>query len=218
MMKQNKRHLLSRAVIYGVGVIVLAIGVASMARSTLGLLPVSAPAFALSKVLGANFSTVLFLHYCLLVGVEFLVKGKNREMRDLLQLPFSFVFSLLLGVFEKLIAVSPELWWQKGILLGIGVLCTGIGITMSVQMRVVPNPADGLMQAISVRFHKESGTAKNILDLLLVAAAFLIDLMFGKIFTSVGIGTVTAMILVGRVIYVFNRLFLTKMKQAAGLT
>ena len=218
MTKRNKNHLLGQAAIYGTGVIVLAIGVATMARSTLGLLPVSAPPFAVSKVLGANFSTVLFLHYCLLVGIEFLVKGKNREMRDLLQLPFSLVFSTLVGTFESLIAVNPELWWQKGILLVIGILCTGVGITMSVQMRVVPNPADGLMQAISVRFHKDSGTAKNILDLLLVAAAFLIDLLFGRIFTSVGIGTVTAMILVGRVIYVFNRLFLTKMKQAAGLT
>ena len=217
MMKQNKNQLLCRAAIYGVGVIILAIGVASMARSTLGLLPVSAPPFGLSKVLGANFSRVLFLHYCLLVGIEFLVKGKNREMRDLLQLPFSLVFSMLVGSFESLIAVNPVFWWQKGILLVIGILCTGIGITMSVQMRVVPNPADGLMQAISVRFHKDSGTAKNILDLLLVAAAFLIDILFGKIFTSVGVGTVAAMILVGRVIYVFNRLFLTKMKQAAGL-
>ena len=217
MMKQNKNQLLCRAAIYGVGVIILAIGVASMARSTLGLLPVSAPPFGLSKVLGASFSTVLFLHYCLLVGIEFLVKGKNREMRDLLQLPFSLVFSTLVGAFESLIAVNPVFWWQKGILLVIGILCTGIGISMSVQMKVVPNPADGLMLGISTRFHKDSGTAKNILDLLLVAAAFLIDILFGKIFTSVGIGTVAAMILVGRVIYVFNRLFLTKMKQAAGL-
>ena len=217
MMKQNKNQLLFRAALYVVGVIILAIGVATMARSTLGLLPVSAPPFGLSKVLGANFSTVLFLHYCLLVGIEFLVKGKNREMRDLLQLPFSLVFSMLVGAFESLIAVNPVFWWQKGLLLVIGILCTGVGITMSVQMRVVPNPADGLMLGISTRFHKDSGTAKNILDLLLVAAAFLIDILFGTIFTSVGIGTVLAMILVGRVIFIFNRLFLTKMKQAAGL-
>ena len=217
MTKHRNKHLLWRTVIYGAGVITLAIGVAVMARSTLGLLPVSAPPFALSKVLGAGFSRVLFLHYCLLVGIEFLIKGKNREMRDLLQLPFSVVFSALVGAFEELIAVQPDLWWQKGILLLVGILCTGIGISMSVQMKVVPNPADGLMQAISMRFHKDSGTAKNILDLILVAAAFLIDLLFGNIFTSVGLGTVMAMIFVGRVIFVFNRLCSNRLLKLAGL-
>ena len=217
MMSEKKNQLLCRAVIYGAGVIILSIGIAVMARSTLGLLPVSAPAFAISKVLGANFSTVLFLHYCMLVAIEFLIKGKNRELRDLLQLPSSLVFSALVGLFEGLIPIQPELWWQKGLLLVIGILCTGIGISMSVQMRVVPNPADGLMLGISMRFQKDSGTAKNILDLLLVVEAFLVDILFGKIFTSIGIGTVAAMIFVGRVIYVFNRLFLTRMKQAAGL-
>jgi len=216
-MTRHNHHLLGRAVIYGVGVITLSFGIAVMALSTLGLLPVSAPPFAVSKVLGTNFSRTLFLHYCLLVAIQFLIKGKQRQLRDLLQMPFSLVFSTLVGFFGDLFPVQQDLWWQKGILLVIGILCTGIGIIMSVQMKVIPNPADGLMQAIAMRFHKDSGMAKNILDVILVAAAFLIDLLFGKPFTSVGLGTVMAMIFVGRVIAVFNRLCSDRLLKWAGM-
>ena len=216
-MTKHNHHLLGRAVIYGVGVITLSFGIAVMALSTLGLLPVSAPPFAVSKVLGTDFSRTLFLHYCLPVGIQFLIKGKQRQLRDLLQIPFSLVFSTLVGFFGDLFPVQPVFWWQKGILLVIGILCTGIGISMSVQMRVVPNPADGLMQAIATRFHKDNGTAKNILDAILVAAAFLVDLLFGKPFTSVGFGTVAAMIFVGRVIAVFNRLCSDRLLKWAGM-
>ena len=47
--------------------------------------------------------------------------------------------------------------------------------------------------------------------------AFLIDLIFGTLFTSVGLGTVVAMVVIGRAVSLFDWLFKEKMLRSAGM-
>lgn len=116
-------------------------------------------------------------------------------LMDFLQIPLSLIFTRFLNIFS---AVIPDLYSDRQsttgemtvrvIVLVIAIVLTGIGAAMSLNMRIVPNPGDGIVQAIADTIHK-----------------------------SVGIGTILAMIGVGRTIAVFNHFTYAKMKELAAV-
>lgn len=140
-------------------------------------------------------------------------------IRDALQIPVSIVFTRFLNVFSALIpSVHNNIVLQIVVLL-LAVLLTGIGAAMSLNMRIIPNPGDGIVQAISDttrlkgRTGKGVGFCKNCFDIFNVCTTFLIGLFTGHIL--LGLGTILSMIGVGRVIAVFNKLFKERMKAVA---
>ena len=74
------------------------------------------------------------------------------------------------------------------LVLALGLVLTGVGAAMTVDMQLVPNPADGIVSSISERTGKE-----------------------------LGLGTILSMIGVGRVIYLFNRAARVPLRRKAGL-
>lgn len=100
--------------------------------------------------------------------------------------------------------------------LAAGIILTGIGAAMSLDMRLIPNPGDGIVQALADCFIKPVGLTKNLFDLFCIGVTAAISLIFAH--RLIGIfGTVAAMLGVGRVIALFNRLFLDRMATAAGI-
>ena len=84
-------------------------------------------------------------------------------------------------------------------------------------MRLVPNPGDGIVQALAERMNWEQGFAKNVFDLGCVATTVVLSLALTGEIIGLGIGTVAAMLGVGRVVSIINRLTKEKMCRAAGL-
>lgn len=212
-----KKQWLWRGGIYAVGIFTLALGATLGTKTRLGISPITSAPFAISSAFGLSLSTGVFVFYSILIALEFLIRGKHRRWRDLLQLPFSFVFSALMGVFEKALPMCGEPIWQRLLVLMVAIVLTGVGIAMVVNMQLVPNPPDGMVQAVSWATKKDMGLCKNAMDLFCVSVAFLIDLLFGTLWTSVGVGTVIFSLLCGRVVSVFNRCCREKMESLAGL-
>ena len=88
---------------------------------------------------------------------------------------------------------------------------------MTVNMKLVPNPADGLAQAIGDLLNKGLGFGKNTIDLFSVATTCVIGLLFTGNVVAIGLGTLIAMIGVGRCIALFNFVFKKKMDEVSGL-
>jgi len=212
-----KKQWTWRVALYAVGVNTLALGATLGTKTGLGISPINAIPFALDSAFGMGFSVAVFWFYSVLIALEFLIRGKHRRWRDLLQLPFSFVFSAMLDVYGSVLQIPNEQLWQRLLLLAVSIILTGIGVSMSVSMQLVPNPADGMAQTIGWAIKKEMGLGKNILDATCVSTAFLIDLLFGTIWTSIGIGTVVATIFIGRVVALFNHMCRERMLALSGL-
>lgn len=68
--------------------------------------------------------------------------------------------------------------------LGVGVLLTGLGASLTVAMKILPNPADALAHTIGTVCHKNFGFGKNILDLICIS----ISLSIGFLFTGGAFG------------------------------
>lgn len=214
---EKNRKLINRGLIYAFGVIILAVGLTLNTKTGLGASSVVAVPFALSQLIGLRMSVVLFFFYALLVLLQFLIRGKDRRWRDLLQLPFSFVFSALMDVVERVLVIELEPLWQNLLLTLLAVLLMAAGIWLMVCMNVIVNPADGMTQAMSWKSKKPLGLMKNLLDLICVCTALVIDLIHGSLWSSVGLGTVITVILTGRVIALLDNLFRERVLRAAGL-
>ena len=214
----TKKQWTLRFFIYSVGLMILALGVTFSTKAGLGISPITAVPYSIANAFPViPFSVSVFLVYAVMLAVQFAVKGKRREWRDLLQIPFSFVLSAFLEWFGALFDLRFDALWQNLLLLALATVCIGAGAAMMVAMHMVPNPPDGVIYAVHLVTGRDMGLLKNLLDLLCVAIAAAVDLAFTGRLTSVGLGTVVVMVLTGRVVYVFNRLFRRRLIRLAGL-
>ena len=202
---------------YILGMLVLALGLTLNTKAGLGVSPIISIAFAVSEIWGWNFGDMTFLLYSLFVAGQF--RGKNSRLTDLLQLPLSLAFSRGLNLYSALIPYEAA---EHGFLANFGLLLaaiffTGAGAAITVNMKLVPNPGDGIVAAVAERLGRDQGFAKNVFDVGCVAATCVLGLLAAGRIVGIGVGTIAAMIGVGRSIALVNYLGKQKMCLAAGL-
>jgi len=217
MEKIKQIYLIRRVSVWLFGVALLVLGVSMGTSSGLGIAPMSSFPLALSRALGIRFSVLIGGYYLLLVAAQFLIRGKDYRKMDLLQLPFSFIFSALMDVAERFLVFHFDHLWQNILLQAGSIVVLGIGVVLTVGMRIAPNPTDGLVYTISDHYRKDLGLVKNIADTISVSSACVLDLVFGGKLTSAGLGTVMAMIFIGRVVALVNRSFSARLFAWVGL-
>ncbi len=231
---KSRNKLIIRWVFYLLGLLILALGIMLNTKAYLGVSPIISVPYSISHIIGFNFANMTMIVYFIFVLIEmimhtvwYLTDRKEAKylgmyiIRDALQIPVSIVFTRFLNVFSALIpSVHNNIVLQIIVLL-LAVLLTGIGAAMSLNMRIIPNPGDGIVQAISDssrlkgRAGKGVGFCKNCFDIFNVCTTFLIGLFTGHILLGLGLGTILSMIGVGRVIEVFNKLFKERMEAVA---
>lgn len=77
---------------------------------------------------------------------------------------------------------------------------------MSLNMRLIPNPGDGIVQAIADTVHKSVGFTKNCFDLFNICITITVGLVCQGHLIGIGLGTVVA---------VFNHCLKRKMDELA---
>lgn len=233
-----KKSSVYRIIFYVAGLLILALGIILNTKSGLGVSPINSVSYSISTILDMNFGNMTFVLYTVFVMIELILhtvrnckedrkEGKILESAagrslplvlgmDILQLPLSLVFTRFMNLFSAWIPAPTGLASQFLVLAG-GIICTGIGAAMSLNMRIIPNPGDGIVQAISDCIHKPVGFTKNCFDLLNICITISVGLIFAHKLIGVGIGTVVAVLGVGRVIALFNHFFMKKMTETAGV-
>ena len=212
-----KKSTIYRAIFYISGLLILAFGIVLNTKSGLGVSPIISISYSVSVIYGLNFGNATFGLYAVFVAVEIMLHLIRRPEgsllltlgKDVLQLPLSLVFTRLLP--------EPDGFLPQLLVLIAGIILTGIGAAMSLNMRVIPNPGDGIIQAIADFVRKPVGITKNCFDLFDVCLTAVICLAVGHKVIGIGLGTVLAVLGVGRVIALFNHLFMKKMDALAGL-
>src|SRR5699024_4656010 len=179
----KERDLFLKAVyrwtFYILGMRVLALGLTLNTKAGLGGSPIISIAFAVSEVWGWNFGDMTFLLYSLFVAGQIVLRGKHSRLTDLLQLPLSLAFSRVLNLYSALIPYEAA---EHGFLANFGLLLaaiffTGAGAAITVNMKLVPNPGDGIVAAVAERLGRDLGFAKNVFDIGCVAVTCLLGLL-----------------------------------------
>lgn len=209
----DKKRL--RILVYVVGMFILALGLTLNTKANLGVSPIISVPYSISQITGLNFGDLTFVVYAIFVVVQIIIhirlKNHKRIASDILQLPLSLIFTRLLNIFTVYIPTSQNLGIRFAILT-FAIICTGIGAAMSLSMQIVPNPGDGIVQALAERFDKSVGITKNLFDCLNLSITLCISLFIAHQIVGVGIGTVIAVVGVGRVIALFHHIFESKIE------
>ena len=200
-----------RGMIYCIGLVILALGIILNTKTGLGVSPIISIPYSISKIWNINLGNATMCIYILCVAGQAALRGKEFRAFDLLQVPMSIIFSRIINIFNDMIVINCDNLIMNLLLLAVAIMLTGIGAYITVQMKIVPNAADGFTQALAERTKKGLGLAKNITDISSVIITIIIGLVCAGKVVGIGIGTLVAVIGVGRVIALTNMLFGKKM-------
>jgi uncharacterized membrane protein YczE len=219
MKTKNYKNLMIRFIFYLLSMVILALGITLNAKTSLGVSPIISTAYCVSGFTGYNFGNMTFILYTILVCIEVVIhlaRGlKKQIVLDCLQIIVSLIFTRFLNVFDQLIPnlaseeMSGTLAGSIGgriVFLVVAIVLTGVGAALSLNMRIVPNPGDGIVQTIADATGKGNGFTKNCVDIVCVIVTCIMGMVFAHRIIGIGLGTLMAMIGVGRVIAVFTQL------------
>lgn len=214
-------------ILYAVGTLILCFGFVLNTKTNLGIAPIMSVSYSISKVwdisLG-NANLILYIFFIMIQIAIHLLKNISIQekvkviLEDCLQIPWSFVLAELMNFYDQgITAALKNCLWKHTLLFDvtiilIAVICTGIGVGLTLSMHLITNPSDSLVQCISEILRKDTGKVKNTFDLSCICSSLLITKLSNKP-TVIGIGTFITAIGVGRVLYLYHIFIENKIKQ-----
>ena len=159
----------------------LAFGISLNVKTGLGVSPIISVANCFSSLLSLPIGDTTFVLYSVFVIIQIIVhihlSRKNSEIqlrsliiKDILQLPLSLVFTRIRNVFEIMIPQMNTL--RDGffssmpgrlVALAAAIIATGVGAAATLDMRLIPNPGDGIVQSLSDLSKKGNRICKECL-------------------------------------------------------
>lgn len=199
------------------GMMILALGLTLNAQTGLGVSPITSVPYTVSRILPVSFGNATFISYLIFVAIQLLLSKKPNRLAILLQIPVSLLFTRVMNVYGAVIDIRFSSLTANLLLLLVAIALTGIGAAMTLCTKIVPNPADGIVQELSRFFYGKLGLTKNIFDLLNALVSLCLGWAVGVPLLGVGIGTIFCVFGVGRVIAVFNRYLKAFIQKQSGL-
>ena len=192
-MQEKQKKWILRIALYLIGIMVLALGITLNTKTNLGVSPIISMPYAVAQIFGYETGTAVFVAYLIFIVLQIvLLKGKFPPFQ-FLQVAASYLTIAFITIFD----------W----------ILTGIGAAVTVDVNIVPNPADGLARVLGERCGKNMGFGKNLFDFSAIVISLAIGLVGAGRPVGIGIGTVIAMVCTGRVIAAFNHFAKKKIEE-----
>ena len=169
-------HTVIRMLMYLAGVAVLALGMSLQTASGLGVAALTCFATTLSMLTGKTLGFWITATYVAYIVAQFTILRREFQPRILLELCFS---TLIGGFTDFFMAVNPlhpaVLPIQVETML-LSLAVTAFGVSLVVNMGVVPNAPDGLVQVIAEKIKRRFGDVKVVFDCSHVAVSLVLSL------------------------------------------
>lgn len=212
-----------RWLFYTIGCFALAIGLTLNTKAGLGVSPIISTAYCVSQITGHSFGDMTLILYVILVVMQVIIhlfqkRNTTIYIFDVLQIPLSIIFTRFLNIFGILFPdFTNENMILRLLILCIAILFTGIGAALMLCTKIVLNPGDGAVATLSTVIKKDTGITKNGFDLCMILLTCMIGLIWKQQIIGIGIGTILAMLLTGRVIALFNQTCRNKVLELSDL-
>lgn len=184
---------------YFLGLLILGCGIDLNTKTQLGVSPIISVAYNIAYLTHIPIGVMTFVYYVLLVIIQWILLGKKFDYFQFLQIPASLVTSFFIQLFDGIIPIASSQSTRLMMLI-LAIIITGIGASLTVGMKIVPNPADGLASVIGEKCHKGFGFGKNLFDGISIIISLIIGFVFTGGILGIGLGTLISMIFTGRVI------------------
>ena len=190
--------LLPRLVIYCLGLLILAFGIALSVNSNLGVSPVSSLPYVVSQIAGISLGTCTILVYICYILLQMVISRKFQPIL-LLQLVFSTIFGWFVDGAKWVLGdfCLPGYFGQL-LMLAASILLIGFSLVLYIDVQLAPMPAEGLVGCLSEKLHKPFSKMKTLVDCSSVCIGAVLSLLFLGRLVGIREGTVLTALLAGR--------------------
>ena len=203
----KEKRLVERIILYILGLLVMAFGVAFSVNADLGVTPVSALPFVLSLISGISMGMVVIATNLFYIFLQIIILQKNFKWINLTQIIFSFIFGyfvdfalLVLGDF-----VLPA-YFGRFLMMVVGTVLLTVGIVLYMKARLVNLPPEGLADALAQKIPKcQFYQAKIGMDSMLVIISLVLSFLLLNGIYGIREGTIFAAIFIGKLIPVIGK-------------
>lgn len=201
----SRKELAKRYVLFIISLFFAALGVAVTKHGELGVSPISSVANVMSDQFTAlSLGEWLILWNCVLILGQVVIRRREFEPIQLLQVPLSFLFGWFTDFGSWLVAGIPvEVYPVRLLLVLAGTVILGFGISLAVLANVVMNSGEAFVKALSDKLWMNFGNVKIGFDVFCVVLAVLLSLLFFHRVVGTREGTVLAALLTGQVVKFF---------------
>lgn len=181
-------------------VIVQASGIALVVKSLLGTSPISSLPYVLSLAFPYTLGETTFAINMLLVLGQFLLLRRDFDNIQWLQVPVTLVFAHSIDIFMVLWDwVVPTNYFFQLLPLLIGTSLIAFGVAVQGIANVLMLPGEGIVYAVSRRFHIDFARVKTTNDVTLVLLAAIISLVEMGTIEGIREGTLISALITGTI-------------------
>jgi uncharacterized membrane protein YczE len=198
--------------LFALGINVLALGTALFACCSLGVSALVAIPEVLSLFLPVTLGQATTVFFIILVIIE-LCMLRSFRWRVVAQMGVALIFGWVVDFYGLTIGLNHlvlKVFWEQLLFTLLAVTFTSLGVFMMVRANLVLNPPDGAVHVIAQKAGMAFGKTKFIFDLLMIILAIALSLLFLGQITAIGLGTALAVLLVGHLISIWEKLFESK--------
>lgn len=201
----SRKELTKRYALFILSLFFAALGVAVTKHGELGVSPISSVANVLSYQFTAlSLGEWLILWNCVLILGQVVIRRREFEPIQLLQVPLSFLFGWFTDFGSWCVSGIPSEGYPVRLaLVLVGTVILGFGISLAVLANVVMNSGEAFVKALSDKLWKNFGNVKIGFDVGCVVLAVALSLLFFHSVVGTREGTVIAALLTGQVVKFF---------------
>lgn len=197
---------LRRGATFAAGLVILCFGIVLNTKTGLGVASINTAPYTFSQVEGISLGTATMLLYFIFAGAQCLLR-RSLGWKIILQIPMSVLIGRIVDFFNDYVLTFQA----KGLADGLLMLCcaiplTALGTTLVVQTDLVPAAPDGVVRAFGDAMGWDFGRAKYTFDIVIIILSAAYALVRTGHTVGIGIGTVAAALLTGRLCQLFGRL------------
>lgn len=196
-----KIQYIKRVIIYLVGLLFIAFGVAFSINSNLGVSPVNSLPYVICLISKIELGTCIIAVYTFYILLQMVILRKEFRWINLMQIVFSFLFGYFTEFAKRIMGgfIIPT-YPGRLIMLFISIILIAAGISMYVDVKLVNMPMEGLTHAISEKVLKGKAfhETKVIVDCGVVGLSILLALVFLQSVEGVREGTIISAFAIGK--------------------
>ena len=207
---KTKKDYIKGYLLFLIGLAVTSFGIALVTKMQLGASPISAIPYSLSLIVpSVSMGNWTIIFSILLVLLQLIIlKKKSNYFELVLQLIISFPFGCLIDAsLWVLKGLNQQMYAVKIICLLIGCGIVAFGVYIQVVADVVMLPGDAFVRAIAKVTNKEFGSVRVVSDVIMVALAAVLSLIFLGNLSGAREGTIIAALITGNIVKIYRRLF-----------
>ncbi|MCL6237041.1 MAG: YczE/YyaS/YitT family protein [Acinetobacter amyesii] len=183
------------------GLGLLAFGVVLSIHSNLGTSPISSVPYSFSYIFPLTVGTLTILMHIIMILLQMLILKSRFQWIQWLQLPVGILFGAFIdGLMWLTLGWSIESYPLQLLACLASCLITALGVSLVVKASLVLLAAEGLYQAIAVRYRLDFGNCKTYGDILLVSIAVISSWLVLHQVIGVREGTIITALLVGTLV------------------